>query len=308
MAAVENVTPMKVRVGIGLGTRTRLQGAEYGHVVDTIERLGFDSLWLSERISGDAPDPIVAMAYAAGRTTNLKFGMSVLVLPGRNPVVLAKELATLAVMSGGRLLPAFGLGVADGVEHQAFGVERKERARWFDEALTVMRKCWFDDVVEHDGERFHYEGLRVRPQPARLDVWLGGIAPSELKRVGRMADGWLPSFITPNDAAAGRAVIEQVAAEHDRAIEDDHYGVLVPYTLDTVPDVLLAGLAKRRPDLEDPSMLVPVGWDAVIDTIKRFVDVGTTKFVVLPVSEPPDGQTWDAHLADAAAALLPLET
>ena len=127
------------------------------------------------------------MSYAAGRTTRLKFGMSVLVLPGRNPIVLAKEMATLAVMSGGRLLPAFGLGVADGMEHQAFGVERKERAKWFDEALTVMRKCWYDDVVDHDGERFHYEGLKVRPQPKRLDVWLGGIAPSELQ-AGR-ADG-----------------------------------------------------------------------------------------------------------------------
>ena len=123
-----------------------------------------------------------------------------------------------------------------------------------------------------------------------------------------MADGWLPSFIAPNDAAAGRAVIEQVAADHDRAIEDDHYGVLIPYTLDGVPDILLAQLARRRPDLDDPASLVPVGWDALIGTIKRFVDVGTTKFVVLPVSEPPDGASWDDHLADAAAALLPLET
>jgi probable F420-dependent oxidoreductase len=299
---------MKVRIGVGLGTRTRLHGPEYGSVVDALERLGFDSLWLSERLSGEAPDPVVAMAYAAGRTTRLKFGMSVLVLPGRNPVVLAKELATLAVMSGGRLLPALGLGVADGVEHQAFGVARGERARWFDEALVVMRKCWFDDVVDHDGERFHYEALKVRPQPARLDVWLGGIAPSELRRVGRMADGWLPSFITPADAAAGRAVIEQVAAEHDREIEDDHYGVLIPYTLDAVPDILVAQLARRRPDLDDPASLVPVGWDALIGTIKRFVDVGTTKFVVLPVAEPLDGAGWDEHLADAASALLPLET
>ena len=115
---------MKVRIGVGLGTRTTLHGPEFGDVVDPLERHGFDSLWLSERIGSDAPDPIVAMAYGAGRTTRLKFGMSVLVLPGRNPVVLAKELATLAVMSGGRLLPAFGLGVADAAEHQAFGVER----------------------------------------------------------------------------------------------------------------------------------------------------------------------------------------
>ena len=299
---------MKVRIGVGLGTRTRLQGPEFGDVVDTLERLGFDSLWLSERISGEAPDPVVAMSYAAGRTTRLKFGMSVLVLPGRNPVVLAKELATLAVMSGGRLLPAFGLGVADGVEHQAFGVERGERARWFDEALTVMRKCWFDDVVEHDGERFHYEGLRVRPQPARLDVWLGGIAPSELRRVGRMADGWLPSFITPNDAAAGRAVIEQVAAEHERAIEDDHYGVLIPYTLDAVPDVLLAQLARRRPDLDDPA-LARAGRVGRPDRH----DQALRRRRHDQVRRPPGRRArrrraWDAHLADAAAALLPLET
>ncbi len=299
---------MKVRIGVGLGVRTSLHGPEYGDVVDSIERLGFDSLWLSERISGEAPDPVVAMAYAAGRTTRLKFGMSVLVLPGRNPVVLAKELATLAVMSGGRLLPAFGLGVADGMEHQAFGVARSERARWFDEALTVMRKCWFDDVVDHDGERFHYEALKVRPQPPRLDVWLGGIAPSELRRVGRMADGWLPSFITPSDAAAGRVVIEQVAAEHEREIEDDHYGALIPYAMDAVPDLVLAQLSRRRPDLDDPGVLVPISWDAVSDTIKRFVDVGTTKFVVLPLAEPGDAGGWHDHLVACAEALLPLET
>ena len=298
----------KVRIGIGLGVRTRLHGPDFGPVVDEIEQLGFDSLWLSERISTEAPDPIVGMSYAAGRTTRLKFGMSVLVLPGRNPVVLAKELATLSVMSGGRLLPAFGLGVADGAEHQAFGVRREERARWFDEALTVMRACWRDDVVDHDGERFHYEGLRVQPKPKRLDVWLGGIAPSELRRVGRLADGWLPSFVTPADAAAGRVVVEQIAAEHDRAIEEDHYGVLIAYAFGSVPDFLVAQLARRRPDLDDPAELIPVGWDALRDLIKRFIDVGTTKFVVLPVTEPEGVDAWRTHLGEAAEALLPLET
>ena len=297
---------MKVRIGVGLGVRTTLHGPEFGDFVDTVERLNFDSIWLSERISGEAPDPVVAMSYAAGRTKNLKFGMSVLVLPGRNPIVLAKEMATLAIMSGGRLLPAFGLGVADGMEHQAFGVERTERAKWFDESLVVMRKAWYDDVVDHDGERFHYEGLKVRPQPRRLDVWLGGIAQSELKRAGRMGDGWLPSFITPSDAASGRSVIERIATEHERTIDDDHFGVLIPYAMGVVPDTLVDRLAKRRPDLEDPAGLVPVGWDALIDTVKRFIDVGTTKFVVLPIVEPAD--SWDDHLTAAAEALLPLET
>ena len=119
---------MKVRIGVGLGIRTKLHDASSACVVDDSSGCASTACGSPERISGEAPDPVVAMAYAAGRTTRLKFGMSVLVLPGRNPIVLAKELATLAVMSGGRLLPAFGLGVADPHEQQAFGVERGERA------------------------------------------------------------------------------------------------------------------------------------------------------------------------------------
>ena len=302
----------KVRIGVGLGVRTWLHGPEFGEVVDAVESLAFDSLWLSERITGHAPDPIIAMSYAAGRTSRLKFGMSVLVIPGRNPVVLAKELATLAVMSGGRLLPAFGLGVADGREHQAFGVVRTERATWFDEALTVMRACWSGAAFDHHGERFHYDGLVVLPAPKRLDVWLGGIAPSELRRVGRLADGWLPSFVTPRDVANGRRVIETVAAEHSRQIETDHYGVLIPFVGDAqggpIPDKLVAGLAKRRPDLDNPWELVPVGWSALRSTITRFVDVGTTKFVIVNVNEPLTVDAWLTHLRDAADAVLPLET
>jgi len=299
---------VKVRIGYGLGTSTDLHGPSYGAVVDTLERLGFDSLWLSEKISGAAPDPLVAMAYGAGRTKTLKFGTSVMVLPGRNPVVLAKELATLATMSGGRLLPAFGLGAVDPVEQQAFGVERSERAKMFDELLTVMRLCWTGEEFSHHGERLHYDGIRVLPAPKRMDVWLGGIAPSELRRIGRVADGWLPSFVTPADAAAGRAVIEDVCDEFDREIEDDHYGVLVPYSFGPIPDRLLRLLAKRRPDLDDVSELVPTSWEELTALIARFVDVGTTKFVVLPLHEPGDADGWIAHLTDAADVLRPLES
>ncbi len=298
---------MKVRIGYGLGTRTTLHDDRFGHVVDELERLAFDSLWVSERIGSDAPDPLVAMAFGAGRTTNLKFGMSVMVLPGRNPVVLAKAMASLSTMSGGRLLPAFGLGAVHPLEQQAFGVERSERARWFNESMEVMRKCWSGAPVVHDGERYHYDGVVVKPVPARMDVWLGGYAPSELRRVGRFGDGWLPSFVTPADAAAGRVVIEAACAVNEREIEPDHYGVLIPYTLGGVPDALLAQLAKRRPDL-DPTSLVPGSWDALVGLVRQFIDIGTTKFVVLPIDEPHDLDTWSGHLAEAADALLPLET
>jgi probable F420-dependent oxidoreductase len=300
--------PAKVRIGFGLGTSTTLFGPSYGTVVDALEQLGFDSLWLSERISGPAPDPLVAMAYGAGRTERLKFGMSVMVLPGRNPVVLAKELATLSTMSGGRLLPAFGLGAVDPVEQQAFGVERGERAKLFDEMLAVMRHCWTGEAFTHHGDRYDYDDVRVLPAATRMEVWLGGIAPSELRRIGRVADGWLPSFVTPIDAAQGRTLIEEVCAEHGRSIEHDHYGVLVPYSFGPIPDRLRALLAKRRPDLDDPGELVPTSWEGLTDLIGRFIDVGTSKFVVLPLVEPDGPDAWVEHLTEAASVLLPLET
>jgi probable F420-dependent oxidoreductase len=300
---------VKVRVGYGLGVRTDLADGAFGSLVDDLERLSFDSLWLSERIGGEAPDPVTAIAFGAGRTTRLKFGMSVLVLPGRNPIVLAKELATIDRLSGGRLLPAFGLGVADPHEQQAFGVERGERAAIFDEALAVLRGAWAPGTLTHHGARYHYDDLRVLPKPSQesIDVWLGGIAPSELRRVGRLADGWLPSFVTPADVERARVTVDAVAAEHDRMIDPEHYGVLVPYAMTELPTAFIAAVAQRRPDLTDPAAIVPLGWEALAAQLRRFVDVGFSKFVVVPLEEPPTADAWTAHLEAAAAHLLPLQ-
>jgi probable F420-dependent oxidoreductase len=297
---------MKVRIGFGLGTQGLRDDEDLATVVDGLERLGFDSLWLSERVTGAAPDPIVALAFAAGRTTKLKFGTSVLVLPGRNPVLLAKELATLDVLSGGRLLPAFGLGTPDPAEHQAFGVERGERADWFEEALPLMRRLWTEDGVDHDGERFSYKALTVRPKPRQspIDVWLGGLSPSELRRTGRLGDGWLPSFCTPEEAAAGRTVVEDAATQAGRFIDPEHYGALIPYVHGALPDRLTAALAARRPGV-DPASLIPSGLDGLATMVERFVAHGVSKFVVVPVVEPSD---WDDELGALADRLLGLQT
>ena len=300
----------RVRIGYAFGTRTRLNDDGFGTVVDALERLEFDSLWLSERIGGDAPDPLVGMAYAAGRTARLKLGMSVMVLPGRNPIVLAKELATLDRLSNGRLLPAFGLGVADPHEQQAFGVERGARAKLFDESLAVLRGAWAQGTLTHHGDRFDYDDLRVLPKPlqAHLDVWLGGIAASELRRVARLADGWLPSFVTPDDAGRGREVIEAALVEHGRTIDADHFGALLPYSWAPLPPSVVDVLAKRRPDLADPTVLVAQGWDALMATIDKFVAIGTTKFVILPIVEPTSPEQWVEHLEAAAPIVLARQT
>jgi probable F420-dependent oxidoreductase len=300
-----NVVAVKIRIGYGLGTRTLTnEPASFGGFVDLLEELGFDSLWLSERITGEAPDPLIALAFAAARTTRMKFGTSVLVVPGRNPVVLAKELATLDRLSRGRLLPAVGLGVADPLEQQAFGVQRGERARIFDEVVPLLRRLWTEDVVDHDGDHFHLEGMRVLPKPVQrpIDVWLGGIAPSELKRVGRLGDGWLPSFCTPDEVAEGIGVIQGVAADHDRMIDPEHFGALIAYRDGPVPDVLTAFIQRRRPDV-DPDDVVPER-SAIVDVMKRMIDVGASKFVLIPLNEPTD---WRRELEEIAELALPLE-
>jgi probable F420-dependent oxidoreductase len=296
---------VKVRIGFGLGTHTALDHDDLDTLVDGLEHHGFDSLWLSERITGPAPDPIVGLAYAAGRTRRLKLGTSVMVLPGRNPILVAKELASLDRLSNGRLLPAFGLGVADPREQQAFGVAREERAAWFNEALPLIRRLWTEEAVDHDGPRFRCRDLTLRPRPVQSppDVWLGGIAPSELRRVGRQGDGWLPSFCTPDDAAAGRAVIEKAAADAGRAIDPEHFGALVIYTRRALPDRLASAIASRRPGV-DPAALVPTDLPSVRATLERFVAGGFSKFVVVPAEVPA---SWADELADLAAALLPLQ-
>ncbi len=297
---------MKIRIGYGLGVQGLRDSARFGELVDGLESRGFDSLWLSERLTGDTPDPLVGLAFAGGRTSKLKLGTSVQVLPGRNPVDVAKEWASLDRLSGGRALPAFGLGVANPAEQQAFGVAREERAAWFDEALPLIRRLWTEDAVDHDGPRFSYRGLSVRPKPVQQppDVWLGGRAKSELRRVGRLGDGWLPSFSTPGEVAAGRVVVEEAAADAGREIEVEHYGALVIYVRDQIPDLLATAIRSRRPDA-DPADLVPVGLPALRAHLERFLEAGFSKLVLVPAHDPA---SWTAELDDVAYEILPLQT
>ena len=298
---------MKIRIGVGLGARSWGGGFErFGEFVDGLERLRFDSLWLSERATGSAPDPMVGLAFAAGRTKKLKLGTSVSVLPGRNPVRVAKEWASLDRLSGGRALPAFGLGVADPAEQQAFGVRREERAAIFDEALPLIRRLWSEDAVDHEGTHFNFTALTVGPKPIQQppDVWLGGAAPSELRRVGRLGDGWLPSFCTPDDAAAGRPVVEAAADQAGREIDEEHFGALVIYAMgDEVPAPLAAIVAHRRPGT-DPREVVPTGHKALRAQLEAFVERGFSKLVVVPVGEP---DSWSDELDELAAEILPLQ-
>jgi len=298
---------MKIRIGVGLtALASATDGDSFGAFVDELERLHFDSLWLSERATAPSPEPMVGLAFAAGRTKKLKFGTSVQVLPGRNPVLLAKAWATLDRLSNGRALPAFGLGVVDPNEQQAFMVDRRERAAWFDEALPLIRRMWTEEVVDHEGERFKFAGLRVQPKPVQQppDVWLGGAAPAELRRVGRLGDGWLPSFTDPASAAEGRIVVEEAAAAAGREIDVEHFGALIIYTREPeIPELLAQVVAARKPDL-DPADVVPAGLDRLRAQCEAFIERGFSKLVLVPVGSPA---SWDEELGALAGAVLDLQ-
>jgi probable F420-dependent oxidoreductase len=306
------VPRVKIRIGVGLGTRTGTAEADlFLAVVAALERSGFDSLWLSERINAAAPDPLIGLAVAAGATRRLKLGTSVLVVPGRNPVVLAKELATLDRLSGGRFLPAFGLGAVDRREQQAFGVRRGERGERFDEALVLIRRLWDEERVTSHTTHVHLDDAQVRPKPLQrpLSVWLGGRAASELRRVGRLGDGWLPSLCTPADVRAGLGVVMGEAERHGRVIEPDHIGALVLYTDGPLPDGVTDRLADRlrsRATGGGLEEIVPVGLGALRAQLERFVAVGASKFVVAPLIEPGSPAAWEDHLGRLAEAVLPL--
>ncbi|MEZ5243736.1 MAG: LLM class flavin-dependent oxidoreductase [Acidimicrobiales bacterium] len=303
---------MHVRIGYGIGAVPGLLATPggFGSVVDDLDRLGYDSIWFPERVNSAQLDPIVAMSYVAGRVERLKFGPAVSVLPGRNPILMAKMLASLDVVSGGRCHPAFGLGIANTAEHQAFQVDRTERAPWLDEALPLMRRLWAEDDVDHEGERFTVHGANVLPKPIQdpLEVWLGGQAPSELRRTGRLADGWLASFTTPHHVADGIAVIEEAAAGAGRTMDPEHYGVLIPYLPGDgerdVPEALAAVVAARKPDA-DPRDVVATSHDRIVALVNEYLSVGASKFVLFPFAEPDD---WRSELEALAQAALPLQT
>jgi probable F420-dependent oxidoreductase len=293
---------MKVRIGVGLGglNSDRLIGA-----VQQMEHRGFDSLWLSEVLTTGVLDPLSGLAYAAGVTRKLKLGTTMTVT-ARNPVRMAKELATIDRLSGGRLLLVFVPGLTNRLEDQALGVPVKERGAWLDEVLPLTRRLWSEDAVVHQGPLFCYDGISVQPRPLQnpLEVWLGGNARSALRRAGRLSDGWLPSLCTPEEAAAGKAAIDASATDAGRQIDPEHFGISMTYARDAIPPSQAARIAQRRPGI-DPTTLVPVGPAALRDTLQRYVDVGFSKFVVRP-AEAPD--TWEEELDRLADDVLSLQT
>jgi probable F420-dependent oxidoreductase len=242
------------------------------HLAKTAEQCGFESLWTVEHVvipkdyqslypyskSGKIPggedvpipDPLLPLSYAAALTKTIRLATGVVILPQRHPLYLAKETASLDLLSGGRLILGVGSGWLE-EEFDALGVEFDSRGPRTDEAIHAMRTCWRDDPSSFHGRHFSFGPLHSFPKPTRNDVpiHIGGHSPAAARRAGRLGDGFFPA-ISEVSKLQKLFVIMRTAARH----------------------------AGRDPDQIELSCMGP----AAIDSVKALTDVGISRVIVAP--------------------------
>ncbi|MFJ9643893.1 LLM class F420-dependent oxidoreductase [Streptomyces sp. NPDC101206] len=274
-------------LGIGYGARPEVIRA----VATAAETHGFARLWCGEHVvlvdtpasrypysadgriavpaDADWLDPLLALSFAAAATRRIELATGVLLLPEHNPVVVAKQAATLDVLSAGR----FSLGVGTGwsaEEFAALGVPFAGRGRRTEEYLAAMRTLWTEDPASFAGEFTRFDAIRVNPKPlrgGRLPVVVGGNSATALRRAVALADGWYGFNVPVAEIPAHIAVLADECARHGR-------------TLDELTIAVAPG-------------------DGSPDHLREFATAGVTELVVVGAPPPtPDGAaTWVAELA-----------
>ncbi len=281
-----------VAVGLGLMAFPFEEARGYWRWVDLCEASAVDSLWQTDRIVSREPilECMTAMAALAGRTQRLKFGMNVVSLALRDPVLVAKQCATIDVLSQGRLLPAFGIGSPIAPEWQALSVDTAGRGRKTDEGLEIVRRLWREDDVHFTGVHYRLAGASISPKPvqAELPMWIGGSSAAAIQRTARFGTGWQAGVETPAQVAPVIAAIRAAARAAGRAFDEDHFGAGFPYRFGRSDDPALTRPmeAYRKRTGHDPSSYFAVGdGAAIVERIAAYIEAGATKFILRPVAE-----------------------
>jgi probable F420-dependent oxidoreductase len=195
-----------------------------------VERIGYDQLDMFDHVVMGYPtatraapmypprmpilEALMTLAFVAAATSRIGLGTEVLVLPQRQPTLVAKQVSTLDTLSGGRVRLGVGVGW-QAAEYEALGETFSSRGRRMDDAIRVLRQCWADEQIDFTSEHYRLDHVAMEPKPpqgAKLPVWIGGHSEAALRRVGELGDGWLAtSRMTDGQARSARATILQVA-------------------------------------------------------------------------------------------------
>jgi probable F420-dependent oxidoreductase len=219
---------------IGVNTRVSSRSVDVAAVAQKAESLGFESLWLPEhgvmpvhvttRYQGssdgsippsmsDIGDPFIGLARASAVTKTLKLGTGICLVPEHNPLLLAKEIATLDHLSGGRFLFGIGAGWLR-EETEIMGGDFEHRWSQTREAVLVMKELWTKEEAEYHGKFYNFPPVRSFPKPFQTPhppIFLGGSAGNVFKRIVAWGDGWMPTWATPQDIKSGRATLDELA-------------------------------------------------------------------------------------------------
>ncbi len=286
---------MGVGAGLTLADFPFSSAEPFWQWVQLCEDGGIDSIWQTDRLVSAQPhlECMTVMAALAGATKRVKFGMNVACLGWREPLLLAKQCATIDLLSGGRLLPAFGVGSPKGPEWQALRLPPKGHGRRIDEALEILRLVWTEDSVDFDGEHYQLTGARIDPKPVqkRFPLWIGGSSKAAVRRTAHFGTGWLAGTSTPAETARVVAEIKVATAAAGRSIDDDHFGAGFGFHFGSWDDPVVQKAASYYRDLIglDPAERIVVGGaEEILSRIAEFVEGGVFKFVLRPLGEGDD--------------------
>jgi len=195
------------------------------------EAQSWDSLWVGDHVAFTIPiyDPLIQLAMLGAFSKKLRLGTSVYLLPLRHPVPVAKQVATLDRMLGGRLEFGVGVGGEFANEYAACGVPLRERGARLGEGIELLRKLWSGESVTHEGRFYPLKDVRMLPPPAQreLPIYCGGRSDAALARIGRLADGWISYVVTAEQYRAGLEKIAAAAASAKRTLARFHTGHLL---------------------------------------------------------------------------------
>jgi len=279
---------MTIGIGLGLARFPFQQVDNFWRWVELCEDGGVDSIWQTDRLISDEPflECISALAAIAGATQRIKFGMNVASAALRDPLVLAKQCATIDFLSQGRMLPAFGIGSARAAEWQATGRDTKGRGKRTDEALDIITQLWRGGPVTLNGDYYHYKDAVISPLPAQaeLPLWIGGSSEAAIKRTARIGTGWQAGLESPQQAGIAKKAIVEALKVSGRHIDDDHYGEL-------------ARFSKLAPG-KDLSHTIAIGAEQIHQRIEEYAKEGISKFILRPMGND------DADLLEQTRLLI----